>query len=123
MTDLELLARARRGLTPEQYEGLMAERAAADPTAAAPDEAEKIEFTKLNLHRSQRIGRTWRPGDDLVVAVRSLPGPQLWLALTEPWCGDSAQCLPHFTILAGLRPDLDMRLLLRDDNPEVMDRS
>ncbi len=122
MTDLELLERARRGLTPEQYEGLMAERAAADPADAAPDEAEKIEFTKLNLHRSRRIARTWRPSGELVAAVKALGGPQVWLALTEPWCGDSAQCLPHFTILAGLRPDLDMRLLLRDDNPEVMDR-
>ncbi len=112
---------ARRGLTYDRYLELMAAEADRDPAGLDPEQTEKITFTGLNLHRARRIARTWRPADELAAAVAALPGPQLWLALTEPWCGDSAQCLPVFAILAGLRPDIDFRLLLRDQNPEVMD--
>jgi len=118
----DLVEKARRGLTPERYDELVAARAAADPAGLDPEAAERIAFTGLNLHRSRRITRTWEPSTELVAALEALPGPQVWLAVTEPWCGDSAQCLPHFVRLAELRADIDLRLVLRDENPEVMDR-
>ena len=52
---------ARQGLTYAQYTEEMARRAEADPAGLPEDEAEKIAFTQLNLHRSGRIMRTWRP--------------------------------------------------------------
>ena len=47
--------------------------------------------------------------------------PQLWMVLTEPWCGDSAQCLPCLDILAEIHAYITMRFLLRDDNLDIMD--
>ncbi len=121
MTSEIIMATARRGLTYDRYLELMAEQAGRDPAGTIPEEAEKIAFTGLNLHRARRLARTWRPSAALASAVAALPGPQLWLTLTEPWCGDSAQCLPLFAALAETRSDIDFRLLLRDDHPEVMD--
>lgn len=118
----DLMKRALEGMTAGQYEALMAEEATADPSGLDAEAAQKVEFTALNLHRSRRIVRNWRPGPELVSALQSLAGPQVWLAVTEPWCGDSAQCLPHFTVLAEMRADIELRVLLRDENPEVMDR-
>ncbi len=122
MTNKEIMTTARRGLTYDRYLELMAARADRDPAGLTAEEREKITFTGLNLHRARRIARTWRPSAGLTAAMNALPGPQLWLTLTEPWCGDSAQCLPLFAVLAETRSDIDFRLLLRDDNPQVMDR-
>ena len=85
---------ARQGLTYAQYTEEMVRRAQADPTGLPEEEAEKIAYTQLNLHRSGRIMRTWRPSRELADALARIHRRQLWLAVTEPWCGDSAQCLP-----------------------------
>ncbi len=84
-------------------------------------EAEKIEFTKLNLHRSLRIGRSHQVNERLTTLIKELTAPTVWMVLTEPWCGDSAQCLPYIKLLTDLNPACDLRLILRDTNPDIMD--
>ncbi len=120
--DRDIIDKARKGTDYSSYMNMMAELAGQDPHTASEEDAEKIGYTGLNLHRAQRIARTWRPTPQLTAAVTSLPGPQVWLALTEPWCGDSAQCLPPFAVLADSRPDIDLHILQRDKCPEVMDK-
>lgn len=110
------------GLTPAAYQEVLEQRAALDPADFEGLEAERVSFARLNLHRTERIRRTWRPSPGLAAAAARLEDSQLWLSLTEPWCGDSAQCLPCLEILAETNPNITMRMLLRDENPEVMDR-
>jgi hypothetical protein len=113
--------RPHEGLTYAAYMELMAVQAAAAPPPDDAEAAERIGYTKLNLHRSQRIARTWRPSGELAALAARL-GPQLWMVLTEPWCGDSAQCLPCLAVLADAAPGVDLRLLLRDENLDIMDQ-
>ena len=110
------------GLTPSAYMEVMEQRAALDPADLEGLEAERSEFAKLNLHRVGRIRRHWRPSGKLAALLARINRPQLWMALTEPWCGDSAQCMPCLEILAESNPHLTIRYMLRDDNPEIMDR-
>ena len=110
------------GLTPEAYGKVTEQRAAVDPSTLEGLEAERAEFAKLNLHRVRRIQRTWRPSAELASLLARIDRPQLWMVLTEPWCGDSAQCVPCLEILANSHPDITIRYLLRDDDPEIMDR-
>jgi len=118
---IDILARAGTGLDHARYLELLAERAAAPTEGLAPEDAERVEYTRLNLHRSLRIERTWKPSPRLAGLVAGLPTPQTWLVLTEPWCGDSAQCLPHIAALAALNPGVTLSILPRDDNLDVMD--
>ena len=110
------------GLTPEAYDEITEQRSAIDPATLEGLEAERAEFAKLNLYRVGRIRRTWKPSPELAALVARLEGPQTWMVLTEPWCGDSAQCVPCLEILADSRPDITVRYLLRDDNLDIMDR-
>ena len=110
------------GLTSSAYMEVMEQRAALDPAGLENLEAERAKFAKLNLHRVERILRLWRPSVELASLVARIDHPQLWMALTEPWCGDSAQCLPCLEILAESNPHLAIRYMLRDDNPGIMDR-
>ena len=43
------------------------------------------------------------------------------LALSEDWCGDAFNTLPAVARLAELAPNVDMRILGRDANPDLMD--
>ena len=110
------------GLTPEAYQEVMEQRAEIDPASLEGLEAERAEFTRLNLHRVGRINRTWRPSGKLAALMARIDHPQVWMALTEPWCGDSAQCLPCLDILTEGHAYIAMRFLLRDENLEIMDK-
>ncbi len=110
------------GLTPEAYQEVMEERATIDPTSLEGLEAERAEFARLNLHRVGRIRRTWRPSEQLASLIPRINRPQVWMVLTEPWCGDSAQCLPCLDILTEGHAYIVLRFFLRDDNLEIMDR-
>jgi hypothetical protein len=111
-----------RGLTSEAYQEVMEFQADIDPASLEGLEAEHAEFTRLNLHRVGRIRRTWRPSERLAALILRIDRPQVWLALTEPWCGDSAQCMPCLDILAEGHAYIAIRYLLRDENLEIMDR-
>lgn len=110
------------GLTWDEYLIAMDQAAAMDPDGLDEEDAEKLEFSKLNLHRTARIGRTWKPSDELAGLLARLERPQTWMVLTETWCGDSAQCLPMIAIMAEAAPEVTLRLMIRDDNLDVMDR-
>jgi Thioredoxin len=60
------------------------------------------------------------PGD--LAAFRELPRPLHVLALAEDWCGDVIANLPVLARLAEDSGKLAVRILLRDQNDDVMQR-
>jgi Thioredoxin len=44
------------------------------------------------------------------------------LVIAEDWCGDASNTVPVVAKLADSVPGLELRIILRDANPEVMDR-
>ncbi len=87
------------------------------------DESEKKSYDtiSLNLHRSRRISKTYNPSESIRELVKSITLPQIWMVITEDWCGDSAQNLPYIAALADLNENIDLRILLRDENTDIMD--
>jgi hypothetical protein len=87
-----------------------------------PKQSESLNhYTKLNLHRMQRLNKTVVLTPDFIQALQEIKIPQTWYVLTEAWCGDAAQALPIFATAALNNPLIDLRLLLRDENPGLMD--
>ena len=113
--------RIQAGLTAEEYHQILVQQAAASDEGLNEEAAEKLQFTQLNLHRTDRITRTFKVPEDMQKMMSSIKGPQTWMLLTEPWCGDSAQCLPYISALAALNNNIDLRLILRDENLDIMD--
>jgi len=88
-----------------------------------PDQSEAfIHYTQLNQQRMHRLGKTIVLLPSAEVLMRKITLPQTWLVLTEIWCGDAAQSIPVIHALASLNPLIDLRFLLRDEVPELMDR-
>lgn len=85
------------------------------------EEKHLLEYTKLNIKRSERIAKTYQVSEELKSLLTSINKPQLWMVLTEPWCGDSAQNLPYIAKMAEINPLIKLKIVLRDENPDIMD--
>lgn len=113
--------RVQDGLNSDQYMALMEQQAQQNTEDLDEEAAQLVEYTQLNLHRSQRIDRNYKIAPDLQELLAGIDRPQLWLVVTEPWCGDSAQCLPYIAVMARSNPNLTLRLVPRDENLDIMD--
>jgi hypothetical protein len=87
-----------------------------------PDERKMIHYLNYNWERQAHVHDAYTPSDELRAAVASIDEPQLWMVLTEPWCGDSAFLLPVIAEAAALNDDVTLRILLRDDHLDIMDQ-
>jgi hypothetical protein len=54
--------------------------------------------------------------------LERLGHPRKVLVITEDWCGTSLACVPFVARLVEGDPDIEMRIFLRDANPDVMDQ-
>jgi hypothetical protein len=59
---------------------------------------------------------------DAVARGRALPASRRLLVLLEDWCGDAVNTIPMIASLVQQVPQLDLRVLARDEHPDVMDR-
>lgn len=82
---------------------------------------EQVKATKLNAQRIKRLDRIYLPSDVLKELVCKIHFQTKWIVITESWCGDGAQNLPLIAKLAGLNPKIQLIIVLRDENPVLMD--
>lgn len=80
-----------------------------------------IHYTHLNEARMHRLDKTQQLTEDVQHELKQWSKPQLWVVLSETWCGDAAQVLPVIAKMAEMTPAITLRILLRDEHPEVMD--
>src|SRR5690554_6639938 len=80
------------------------------------------DFTKLNRVRMKRLDKTQQLLPEVIEAVKRISEKQLWMVLTESWCGDAAQNIPVLKKIADENPLIELRLVLRDDNDELMQK-
>jgi len=92
------------------------------PDEADPSERKMKHYLNYNWERQEHVHEAYEPSAELRSAVESIDDPQLWMVLTEPWCGDSAFLLPVIAEAAALSEDIRLRILLRDDNLDIMDQ-
>ena len=81
---------------------------------------EKIEYTKLNFSRTKRLDKTAQIQEENIPHFKNISQKQTWLVISEPWCGDAAQTLPYLNRIAQLSENIDLKIVLRDENPELM---
>ncbi|MCK5456794.1 MAG: thioredoxin family protein [Melioribacteraceae bacterium] len=124
MNQKELLEKVKnKSISFEQFNN-QADTYSVDIDESSLDEVErkKLGFTTLNQKRTYRILKTYKVSEKIKEVVSKITEPQTWMILTEDWCGDSAQNLPYLYKISQLNDRIDLKLLYRDDNLEIMDR-
>lgn len=94
----------------------------ADETEMDDLQEKRFGFTKLNQRRTERIIKTFKIGDELKELLLSVYEQQTWLVITEPWCGDSAQTLPNIFMMSELNNKIDLKIIYRDKNLDIIDQ-
>jgi len=114
--------RPHNGMNYKEYiQSVVNDIAATNPENLSSEDKEHFENKKLNMQRSSRIERTHVVSEELEALIKNIKDKQLWMVITEGWCGDSAQTLPIIAKMAEMNPNIDLRILLRDSNPDIMD--
>ena len=81
-----------------------------------------LHYTELNIHRMNRVEKTVQLTDTLKYILSKVSSPQIWLVISEGWCGDAAQIVPVFSLIEKQFPSIQLKLLFRDENLELMDQ-
>ena len=102
----------------ELIEGLLSE----GKTTGMNQSEAMFGYAKINRQRMNRVEKTVELGEGIRAAARLLDRKVVWLILTEGWCGDAAQNLPVIEKIAAESVNIETRYLLRDENPQLMDR-
>ena len=108
-------------MTYQAYDQLIAGLLAENKTTGTNHSEKMIEYTKMNEQRRKRLDKTTNILPELEKLLKSVDEKWYWLILTEAWCGDAAQNIPVISKMASLNPKIELKLLLRDENPEVME--
>ena len=104
----------------QEYRKLVSDLVA-EGKSTGPNQTEDLtHFSMLNVKRMDRLDKKIELSEDTILRLQKLDKKQLWLVLTEGWCGDAAQNLPVIEKMAKQSSHIELRLILRDENPEVM---
>jgi len=98
------------------------DRLLAEGKTTGPKQSEAMfNYGKLNRQRMARLEKTVEVSNEVKAAAGKIERPQIWLVITEGWCGDAAQNIPVIEKIAAESDSIETRYILRDENLELMD--
>jgi hypothetical protein len=77
-------------------------------------------YSELNETRMNRLDKTMKITDENILKLKNLKSEYIWLVISEGWCGDAAQLLPIINKMAIDSGKIELRIVLRDENDELM---
>lgn len=111
-----------RSISFNEYYALI-ERLANEGGTTGDDQSQTyVEHTKLNYSRIKRILKTTEPLAEVTNTTDCFDDKITWLVIAESWCGDAAQNVPVMQKMAEVNPNINLRVILRDENPDLMNR-
>ena len=91
--------------------------------STGPNQNESLfHFSKLNNQRMKRLDKQTRLEEETLTKTQKINRDFTWLVLTEGWCGDAAQTLPVINKIAETNKKIDLKVVLRDENEELMNQ-
>lgn len=119
--DYQLLNyKIKHSYTYPEYNGLMQQLSDEGKCTGPELTLDKINFTKLNHFRMNRAAKQFKADQELTSFINNIRNPWEWVVITESWCGDASQNLPIIAKIAELSPNITLRIVLRDEHPEIM---
>lgn len=110
-----------RSISYQEYRDLVKTLAEGHSNTGVEKTEDLANYTKLNDRRMKRWDKTIKISEEEKQRISEFNQKITWLIITESWCGDAAHMLPVLNKIAALNPNIDVKIVLRDDNLELMD--
>jgi hypothetical protein len=104
----------------KDYRNHVSELSKENKTTGHEQREDLIHYTQLNEARLNRLDKTIQVIDEVKLSIENLKKDYLWIVISESWCGDAAQILPVINKMAELSKSIELRIVLRDDNEDLM---
>lgn len=111
----------QQSITYDQYRKMIDALLAQQKTTGDNHSDAMLHYTQLNVARMNRLDKKTVLLPETIELVQQIKRPQIWLVLTEAWCGDAAQIIPVIQKMAEINPHIQHQLILRDEHPAIMD--
>lgn len=111
-----------RSMTFDEYIHLIDKLIEENKTTGTDQSEAKVGFTRLNRQRMSRLAKTVVLDAAIREKISAADREQIWLIISEGWCGDAAQNVPVIEKVAAENPRIQTRYSLRDENVELMDK-
>jgi thiol-disulfide isomerase/thioredoxin len=112
----------RNSVSYNEFILLVKELVAKNSTTGVEKTESLINYTKLNERRIKRWNKTLKISDESKKVIENFSKETTWLVLTESWCGDAAHMMPVMNKIAKLNDNIDLKVVLRDQNKELMNQ-
>lgn len=122
MTPEAILERLRSARSYAEYLVQWREHLKTPLTGLDKDARKRLYFIRYNYERHERVAEQYLISDELRAAADMIDAPQMWMLLTEDWCGDSAFAGPVIRAAAQASDHVELRILRRDENLDIMER-
>ncbi len=110
-----------KGMSYQVYSELIKQLVSKGKSTGPEQNAKRIEFTKLNVSRMRRLDKTITIPKQAIAGFQDVQEGQTWLVIIESWCADGAQTIPILNKIVEEIPSIDLKIVLRDENPELID--
>ena len=91
--------------------------------STGPNQSEDLlNYSKLNDKRMDRLDKTLKISEETSSALKDFNNNYTFLVISEGWCGDAAQVLPVLNKIAESSSNIDLKIVLRDENEELMNK-
>lgn len=117
---LKIDLRSLNTFTYSTYRAMIQVLMAAGKTTGQNHSEAMLGHTTMNIARMNRLDKKAEITEELSAKLQVLP-KQTWLIISEAWCGDAAQNLPWIIKMAERSKHIDVAIVLRDENEELMD--
>jgi thiol-disulfide isomerase/thioredoxin len=111
-----------KSMSYQAYRELITDLVENESTTGNDKSETMVNYTKLNDQRMKRWDKTIKVSDNVKAELANLDTKQTWMVITESWCGDAAHVVPVFNKVAELNPNINFRVVLRDENDALMNQ-
>ena len=108
------------GMHYEEYKTLINDLMDTGKSTGHTQSDDMLNYSKLSQKRMKRWDKTFKLKSEDNSFFEGLKKRVTFLVISEGWCGDAAHALPVLNKIAESSENIDLKIVLRDDNDELI---
>jgi len=115
-------ASLKNSMTYAEYRNLVTKLVEEKSTTGNDKTEDLVNYTLLNDRRMKRWDKTIKVSNEVKTRIEKFNRKATWILITESWCGDAAHIVPAINKVAQLNENIELVVVLRDENDELMNQ-